>query len=218
MDKHPNSVLLTTSYFGSIQYYSKIAGYSNIIIETHENYQKQSFRNRCQILTANGVMPLTVPVVRPKGNHTPIQDVLVDYATNWQRIHFKAIESAYRTAAYYEHYIEEIIPLFEQKERFLFDLNIKAHKAVMGILGISKGFTVTSKFEPIIANSIDDYRYSIHPKQQKHDNDDNFCAVSYFQVFSDRFPFVANLSIIDLVMNLGPDSYSILGSSILAQK
>lgn len=212
VDMQIENVLLTANYFGPIQYYSKILGYSNVIIEQHENYQKQSFRNRCQILSANGLQSLTVPVVKPNGNHTLIRDVLVDYSTPWQRIHQKAIESAYRTAAYYQHYIDELIPAFEKKEKYLFDLNIKSHSIVMELMGVNHPLSYTSTFDKTPPSHTIDFRNRIHPKRES--NDETFCEVSYFQVFSDRFSFVANLSIIDLLLNMGPDSANIIKKCI----
>ncbi|MFW5699856.1 MAG: WbqC family protein, partial [Bacteroidota bacterium] len=99
-----NKIILPTAYFGNIEYYSLIKQADNVLIEAHEHYIKQTYRNRCEIATANGPLALTVPVKFSNTKKTTIKDVRIDYDTNWQKIHFKAIESAYRKSPFYEHF------------------------------------------------------------------------------------------------------------------
>ena len=112
-----SNILINTAYFPPVQYFTKINNCTEIWIEQYESYGKQSYRNRCDIMTANGVMTLSVPVVKGSSIKILTKDVLVDYSTNWQKLHFKGIESAYKNSPYYDYYIDNFIHFFERKEK-----------------------------------------------------------------------------------------------------
>lgn len=147
------TTLLSTAYFPPIQYISKIKNSDNTIIEQWENFGKQSYRNRCIILTANGTMPLVVPVEKANSK-TLIKDLKITYATNWQKNHFKSIESAYKNSPYYDYYIDELMPFFEDKELFLFDYNTKILNTILDIINIRKISTLVKILYVLMIQSI----------------------------------------------------------------
>jgi len=208
-----NSVILSTAYLPPIQYFSKLVLYTEVSIEVQESYSKQSYRNRCEILSCNGLLSLTIPVIKVNGNNTLTKDIEIDYSMNWQKNHWKAIESAYRTSAYYDFVADLINPYFSKKEKYLIDLNAKIIFGVMEFLGFCKVITNTNEFVNEYSKDVADFRSSIHPKPQFQIIDNEFKSVKYFQVFNDRFSFLPNLSIIDLLFNEGLNGLKIIHDS-----
>ncbi len=210
--KEKESVILSTAYFPPIQYYSKILNYKNIIIEADESYLKQSYRNRCNILSANGAISLIIPIEKSNLGKN-IKDTKIEYCTAWQREHLQAIKSAYKSSAYYDYYIDDLMMFFEREEKFLLDFNLKIISEINKIIGIERNIELSNKFLKEYLD-ISDYRYTIHPKASQQKEDKNFNVQKYYQVFSDKFDFIENLSILDLIFNEGPLSYEILKKSI----
>lgn len=101
-------LLLNTAYFPPIQYFSKIKEHEQFCIEQYENYGKQSYRNRCRIQFANGIMPLVVPVKKKDGQKFLTKEAQIDYSCKWQKLHFKSIESAYKNSPFYDYYTEDL--------------------------------------------------------------------------------------------------------------
>lgn len=193
--------ILNTAYFPNIQYISKFVLYDEISIEQMDTYSKQTYRNRCLILAANGPLHLTVPIV--KNFRTPVKDILIDYSDEWQKKQSRAILSAYKNSAFYDHYFPELEHFFVKKEKFLIDLNTKILDTLLGIIGISKSYKITNDYVKNPESTID-LRDKIHPKPSKNIYDANFEPSEYYQVFSNRHGFIPNLSIIDLLFNEGP--------------
>lgn len=197
--------LLSTAYFPNIQYVSKLLCHKSICVDIHETYAKQSYRNRCTILGSNGLLDLTIPVVRPYGNNTKTKDILIDYSTNWQHVHWQAIRSAYGNSPFFEILEHELVFLFEEKEKFLIDFNeksiIQAFTSLGYTLNIKHTLSYQSKNESIL-----DFRDSIHPKKRMQKSDSNFNPVMYYQVFINKYGFKPNLSFIDLMFNEGPEA------------
>ena len=210
-----STVILSTAYLPPIQYFAKILAYPKVLVETQETYSKQSYRNRCVILSCNGPLPLTIPVVKTNGNNTSIKDIAIDYSTDWQKNHWKAIESAYRTSAYYDFVADLLIPFYRKKEKYLFDFNSEVTSELTGFLGINKQLLNSNEYLKNYPEGIDDYRKSIHPKPQFQRTDNDFTPIKYFQVFSDRFNFYPNLSIADLLFNEGLNSLKIIENSTI---
>jgi hypothetical protein len=208
-----SSVLLNTAYFPPIQYFSKIVKYNKVLIEQYESYGKQSFRNRCDIYGANGKLTLSVPVIEGARKKVLTKDVKIEYITNWQKIHFKSIESAYRRSPYYEYYIDDIEPLFGKNFNYLLDFNNAILEVVSDILDITPEIKMTDDYIVNVEDVID-WREGIHPKKSKRKVDNNFKPVEYTQVFSDRGGFIPNLSILDLIFNMGPESLDYLEKTI----
>lgn len=207
MQQNTNKVLLSTAFFPPISYFKHLVEAPVVYLEQHENYLKQTYRNRCKIFAANGLMNLSVPVVVATRKKVPIRDVQIDYATSWQKQHFKSIESAYRSSPFYEYLIGDFEVYFEQKHKFLFDYNLQIMNTVCGILDISPDIRFTDTFEANPSNC-NDLRHEIHPKPEIEQN--NIKAVEYPQVFADKHGFQNDLSILDLLFNLGSEAYTYL--------
>jgi len=203
--------ILPTAYLASVQYYTKIAGQQAIYLEQHENYQKQSYRNRCVIYAANGPMSLVIPVVRMQGRKMPVRDVRIDYSTPWQRVHWKAIVSAYRSSAFFDYYEDDFRPFYEHEEPFLFDFNEQILHLTLELIGLNPQVHYTAGFVPADACS-PDWRQLISPKVD-FAVDTKFKPQSYYQVFAPNHGFAANLSILDLLCNEGNNSLSVLQAS-----
>lgn len=206
-----SKAILSTAYLAPIQYYSKLLKYDEALIEVYENYPKQTYRNRCSIYGANGLLDLSIPVKKIE-TKTKTKDIKIDYVTNWQKLHWKSIESAYRSSPYFEYYADEFLPFFTTKTDFLIDYNLALQNLITIIIGIEVQITNTDKY--IVNNelAVFDYRELINPKKKFIDLD--FKQPEYTQVFSTRFSFIPNLSIIDLLFNVGPDSLTYLKSTI----
>jgi hypothetical protein len=200
-----SNILVNTAYFPPVQYFSEIKGCSEILVEQYESYGKQSYRNRCDIMTANGVMTLSVPVVKGASLKMLTKDVLVDYSTNWQKLHFKGIESAYKNSPYYDYYMDNFMPFFERKEKYLLDLNTKILRELMENIGLRRPLSFTEDYYPAPENH-EDLRNVIHPKPSRRRAERPFTPKPYHQTFAERFPFTPNLSIIDLLFNMGPET------------
>ncbi len=206
MTNKSNGLLLSTAYFPPVQYFALIRNFPDLLMENQENYIKQSYRNRCNILSANGILPLIIPVKRIKGEKTPISKVKPDNSYNWQRQHRISIESAYRSAPFYEFYIDDIIHLLELRHDYLIELNSAILKKMLNILNIPANFRYTEKYHKDPPPGFRDIRDSIHPK--KRDNESVIIAghTRYNQVFRERSDFVPGLSILDVLFNAGPDA------------
>lgn len=197
--------ILGSAYFGPVQYFSKWFGYGDICIDQYENYAKQSYRNRCVILSGNGPQALTIPIEKSKEKKTSIKDIRIYNTENWQRIHYRAIEAAYQNSPFYEYYIDAIRPAFEKKWDFLIDLNCFTIDVIASELELEFNYQLSNNY---IENRIntDDFRTIISPKTDAIALDNHFNPISYHQVFNERFPFEANLSILDLLFNKGPET------------
>lgn len=202
-------ILLSTAYFPNIQYITKFLLDDSVVIEQYETYPKQTYRNRCNILSANGVLPLSVPV--QKNFHTLTKDIKIDYSENWQRNHLNAIKSAYKNSAFYDYYFYKFEKFFATKETFLIDLNNKILETIFAILRIKPNYSFTTDYISDTTNYID-FRTAISPKASQNAPDILFKSQPYIQVFADRFNFVPNLSILDLLFNLGNESITLIKS------
>ena len=202
-------LLLSTAYFAPIQYYAKLLRYEKVIIEKHEHYNKQSYRNRCTILTANGLLDLAVPVTRTEQAKIPITEVEIAYDTLWQKLHFKAIESAYRRSPFYEYYIDDLMVFYNFHHRYLYDFNMNILRTVCRLTKIP--FRVEESHDYLRSGEgIIDCRNSIHPKVDQQQADPEYVPHRYTQVFADRWGFKPNLSILDLLFNVGPETKTVL--------
>ena len=199
-------VLLSTAYFAPIQYYSKLVRYGQVVIERCEHYNKQSWRNRCIIYSTNGLLDLVVPVAKTNQPKVSITEVEISYDTLWQKLHFKAIESAYRRSPFYEYYIDDLMAFFNYRHRYLYEFNMKIMRTVCRLMKIP--FRVQESHEYIHSGEgIIDLRNRIHPKIRQPHTD---TLPYYNQVFADRWGFKSDLSILDLLFNTGPEAKKLL--------
>lgn len=204
MDVHSERVLLSTAYLAPIQYFSKLYRYRQVYIEQWETYQKQSYRNRCHILSANGVLPLSVPIVH-RGDKMLIKNVRIDHSKRWKPMHLRAIESAYRSSPFYIYYIDEIKSVYDHNFEYLWDMNMYFLKVTLQLLNIEVKIHTTQGYKEI-PYPFDDFSQSIHPKAKFQQPDAGFQPRPYYQVFGNKFGFVPNLSILDLLFNTGPEA------------
>lgn len=226
--------LLSTAYFPPVSYFAAIAeemeGLSNrktdgdgslelspsiIYIETCENYQKQSYRNRCRFYAADGVQALSFPIIHEGGTHKlPVAEIKVDYSTPWLLQHQRAIVSAYRTSAYFEYYQDELFEIMESRPERLLDLNMDLLRFFIEKTGLKVDLRMTSDFnrDGVVREEdgteilCTDLREVIHPKRSNTILSDLELEKPYFQVFAQKHGFISDLSIMDLLFNEGPDS------------
>jgi hypothetical protein len=197
--------VLPMFYLPPVEYFVLLNTYKpGILIEREENFPKQTYRNRANIFSPDGVLVLTVPVIRGSKNHTPIKDVKISYDFNWQRLHWLSLQACYRRSAYFEYYEDEFIIFFQKKYPFLFDYNEQLLQFILKSIKLKVNFKYTDSYE-IEYPSLIDYRNSINPKKVS-----NFDQKPYFQVFEERKGFQENLSIVDLLFNQGPHSVNYL--------
>jgi hypothetical protein len=201
--------VLSTAYFGNIQYFSKYILYKNIIIDIHETYPRQTYRNRCEILTANGKLSLSIPIVKPGKSLT--KNVKIDNTYAWQKQHYRAILSAYKNSPFFDFFIDEFYFVFDKHYNYLIDLNSDILIKCLNILEINSNWSYSDDF---IRSHENNFREKINPKN-KEIIDLDFMPKNYMQVFGDRFDFFPNLSILDLIFNEGKNSIVILKKSII---
>lgn len=193
-------ILVSTAYLPPVEYFSVISHAYEIYIEREENYIKQSYRNRCYILSAHGRQLLSVPVYLGSQHKTPLKEIRIDYSKRWQQVHLRALTAAYNSSPYFQYYFENFEKTITRKIDFLIDLNSELTQTVLDILKLKIKLTCTTDFEP--AGFIDnDYRYNISPKKQSQ-----FSVKEYMQVFNNNCRFVQGLSIVDLIFNMGPEA------------
>ena len=204
-------VLLSTAYFPPVDYFSLVAGARKVIIEKHENYLKQTYRNRCMILGANGPLALIVPVTRGSFHKTALTDLKIDDGRRWRELHLRGIRSAYAAAPFFEYYYDAISQVISRPFTFLLDLNTEALIAVCQAAGLSAEISFSGEFIPAGIHK-EDYRYSISPKRPSRVS--GYSQIPYTQVFSDKFGFTGRLSIIDMLLNNGPGTGALLQGSL----
>ena len=204
-----NTALLQTTYFGPIQWYQKLYRYDHCMIEQYDSFQKQTYRNRCVIATANGVQALTVPVehtnLSPLTSHLSplVKDLRISDHNQWRRVHCNALQSAYSESQFFEYYADDLHPFFEQKYDYLLDFNEAIRQKVCELLDIHPDVSYTSDFRHQ-TSEITDYRDVINAKHPQPD--EGFTPKEYWQVFQHKHGFLPNLSILDLLFNMGPES------------
>lgn len=193
--------LLSTTYFGPIQWYQKLNRYDEVCIEQHESFMKQTYRNRCMIATTQGVQALSFPVEHDADDG--IANIRLSDHGNWRHVHWQAIASAYGDSPFFEYYEDDIKPFFlERNWERLMDYNEAIAQTMCELLDIHPTVRRTEQYA---ANSdADDFREVIRPKRPLPD--ESFVAQPYYQVFREKHGFLPNLSILDLLFNMGPES------------
>lgn len=206
------STYLSTAYLAPIEYYSKLLK-GDVYIEQYENYIKQTYRNRCTILSANGPMALSVPIESAGGKKCAIRDVCMADHGNWRHLHWNALISAYNSTPFFEYYQDEFRPFYEKEYKYLFDFNEDLRNLICQLIDIDTS-TIKYTGEFLLEVEGEDYRSKISPKVDWKFNDPDFESIHYYQVFDHRFGFTENLSILDLLFNMGNESLLVLSKSI----
>lgn len=202
---------LSSAYLAPVSYYCKLYAYDKILLEQHEHYIKQTYRNRCVITSSGGPLQLSVPIERDDSSHTKISDIQISNHGNWRHLHWQALISAYENSAYFEYYADYFKPFYEESYKYLFDFNLKLQELVCSLIGIETNVILTDNYLKDI-EGIDDFREVIRPKITLPDA--TFVPQPYYQVFAERNGFLPDASIVDLLFNKGPESLLVIRDSI----
>ena len=178
--------LLSSAYLAPVEYYAWMLAADEVLLEQHDHYVKQTYRNRCIIAAADGPLSLTVPIVKPETEKCEMKDIRISDHGNWRHLHWNALKSAYRMSPFWEYYEDD----YSEEE-----------------------YSRTTDFSKTVEPSIQDLREVIHPKKEIA-SDGKFKVLPYYQVFQERQGFLPNMSIMDLLMNMGPESLLILRDSL----
>ena len=197
------NVLLVTSYWPNLHYFFYVLNASIINIEQFDNYSKQSYRNRTQILSANGILNLSIPIKKNKSEKA-VNSIEISYKEDWQKNHWRAITSAYKNSPYFDFFEEDLKVFYSNKYNLLIDYNIDQLKFIIKVLKQKKNIQLTKQYESN-QESVIDLRTIIHPKQSYLSDKlvANKLDQSYYQTFENKISFTPNLSILDLLFNKG---------------
>ena len=199
-------ILLHPCYFGPVSIYVAMTKANAIVFEHEDNYQKQSYRNRMYIYGANGKLSLNIPIKHSgnKSQHQKYCDLKIENNFNWQKQHWKSLETVYRTSAFFEFYEEEFEPLYKRKFEFLMDFNYKCTELALDCLQLEKEFRKTDEFI-LHPKDMTDARYLVQAKGAE-----NAIFETYPQVFAPKFGFLNDLCVVDLIFNEGPNALNYL--------
>ena len=194
------SVLLPTAYLPPINYFSALLKTKTVLIEQHEHFIKQTYRNRCEILSSNGKLSLSIPLQK-NGDKEIISKKKISYTEPWQLKHWRAITSAYKNSAYFEYFEDEFKPFYFEKHEFLIEYNTKLTQLILNIIRLKKELNFTTEYKKKFPGI--DFRETLNMKPETSSH-------NYFQVFGDKFGFTSNLSVIDLLFNKGLETVDYL--------
>jgi hypothetical protein len=202
--------ILPTAYCPPIFYFVLLYQHKKATIELHETYPKQTWRNRCRIMAANGLLDLCIPITKPYGRKTTTGQALTSDHAPWQRLHWKSIVSAYQNAPYFLYYAPSIEPLYHNHDdRLLSSWNHRLLTIILSELGLKAEIKHSASYTKP-DQQINDFRHIITPKQSHTGDKFDYKWPAYQQVFSDKHGFTGNLSVLDLLFNLGPDAIAYL--------
>ena len=193
------SVLLSSAYLPPVSFFTAINSGGDVLIEQYDNYCKQTYRNRCRIATAAGVQALTVPIVKGTSPKQLMKDVRISDHGEWRHQHWNALESAYMNSPFFMYYQDDFRPFYEKKYEFLIDFNTELTLLIMKLAGIDKTVKLTGSYGKKEQNILD-LRQLVNPG-----TDDPESSRPYWQVFKEKYGFLANLSAVDLLFNMGPE-------------
>ena len=211
-----NSILIEAQFFPPIEYLARCVQSESVIIEAHEHFQKGSYRNRCHIAGANGLQVLSVPLRRNKDIKNDIEDIKNDirsiksikiaYDVDWQKQHWRTLQTAYGSAPFWDFYAPILERFFNQQFEFLLDYNVEILKTIFKLLKIEKNVNISlsTSYKDIFTEG-SDFRNTINPKINSSLN-----PINYSQLFNDRYAFIPHLSVLDLLFCCGNQSLSIL--------
>lgn len=204
--------LIELHYLPSLAWFAAVAGYDEVIIEKHEHYVKQSYRNRCHIRGANRVEKLIIPLTS-KSNRTRVTNLHIDYSQKWVNNHWRSIESAYRKAPFFEYYADDLHHALFSRTTFLYELNYRLLEVCLKLLNLKLMLKESLQYEKTVQAGTADLRNQVSPK---HSGFIKFIKpVTYTQVFGNTF--IPNLSIIDLLFCTGPESLAYIKASRISE-
>jgi hypothetical protein len=205
-----STVLLSTAYLPNIKYLSQVLNYDVVVLEKCEHFVKQTYRNRCEILTSNGKLSLSIPLVK-QADKELIADKNISYTEDWQKQHWRAITSAYKNSPYFEFFEDEFKLFYENKFELLFDYNTQLLQAILHILRVKKQIEFTTQFSISPSNCLDLRSLS------DLNNSEKLNSKPYYQVFADKREFTTNLSCLDALFNIGLETINISQTLIILQ-
>lgn len=189
--------LLPIFYLPPISWFSEFLNHEEIVLELFENFPKQTYRSRCNVFGANGKLALIIPI-HHNGSRT-LKDIEISYAEDWQKLHWKSIKNAYQSSPYFEYYESKLEKIFSFQPKYLVEFNVKAIKVILEILKIEKDFSFTESY--LESPEMFDFREKFSTKKESE-----YHLKEYYQTFSDKLGFIKDLSVIDLLCNIGPES------------
>ena len=203
------NIIIHPTYFPNVAHFAAIVQAEKVTFEMDDNYQKQTYRNRTYIYGANGKLQLSIPIIHSQKERQKYRDIKIYNSENWQAIHWKSIETAYRTSPFFEFYEDDFQPLFSKKADFLLEFNMTCFNVVLDCLQLEISSTKTDKFQKIVADKTD-FRHLANARKEQ-----SWTLDAYTQVFSNKHGFLNNLSILDLLFNEGPNTLNYLESQNL---
>ena len=198
------NILIHPTYFPNIAHFAAMLKSSEVTFEMHDNYQKQTYRNRTFIYAANGKLQLSVPVIYSQKERQKYSDIKIHNTEKWQMLHWKSLESAYKTSPFFEFYEDELLPLFTEQAENLLDFNLKCFETILDCLQLDLNTSETENFQKETTDKTD-FRYLANSRKEP-----NFNFEPYTQVFGEKHGFIGNLSILDVLFNEGPNTLSYL--------
>ena len=207
-----NIVYLASAYLAPVSYYAKLYACEKAYIERYDHYVKQTYRNRCVIASAGGPLALTIPTENNDGQKCLMKDVRISDHGNWRHMHWNALVSNYRNSPFFEYYADDFRTFYEKKYSFLWDYNQEICELVCNLIDICPPMEGTLEYCP--EPDAKDFREIIHPKRDYIKEDPLFVPEPYYQVFKEKYGFLPNLSIADLLFNMGPESVLVLQKCI----
>ena len=202
---YKQTTILSSLYLAPVEYYSYLFRSEFIVIEINDNYQKQSYRNRCTIAGANGPLSLSIPIVKPYKDYSKMKDIRIADHANWRHLHWNAILSAYNSTPYFQYFEDDFRPFYERKIEFLHDFNEELRQLICSIIEIESKVCYTETYINEGNKEYIDLRERIHPKKESE-----YKTEPYYQVFASKHGFINNLSILDLLFNMGKEARLIL--------
>jgi hypothetical protein len=198
-------VLLSTAYLPPVEWFAAYAQADAVWLEAEEHYLKQTYRNRCLLLNVSGSIELSLPVSKTVPNHCPIREMRISYAENWPRNHWRSIETSYSTSPYFLYYRDYLEPFFLRRYGWLWDFNLEMLSVLLRLFRLPEKHRLTAVYEAH-PEGVSDFRALIHPKRRLEPDYPFRGQEPYRQVFAGQQPFLPNLSVLDLLCNLGPES------------
>ena len=202
-------LILSTSYLPPIEYFISIINSKEVIIEKKESYKKQTYRNRCEVYGSNGKLNLSIPIIKINGHNTKTEDIRISYKYNWQKKHWRAIESAYNSSPFFLYYKDDLKKFFTEKYENLIYFNFDLLMVLFEILGINSKVKFSKEFIKYYDETYIDKRNIISLKNNINNSKK---LPAYTQVFDSKYGFIPNLSIIDLIFNEGPNANEYLNN------
>ena len=200
---------MPSAYWAPISYYTALYRHGGAVIEQHDAYIKQTYRNRCTIVGAQGVQVLTVPIEKPAPRML-MRDIRISDHGNWRHLHRSAIASAYGSSPFYEYYADDINHFYEQRYDYLIDYNCAQIERVCSWLGIKLDISRSDTYLSATPGEVVDLREAVHPKHPDMERLAAYMPKPYYQVFSARHGYIHDLSILDLLCNMGNESLLLL--------